>query len=218
MKKTIINGILAFTITSLAPQIIQAQGTVYLSNLGQASGSSVAVGSNSWLAAIFFTGTNAGGYVLNSIQLVMTDASGSPSGFTVMLYTSEAIAPIPQTNLGTLDGSADPVTVGTYTYTDDSNLILPPHTPYFIVLTAGTAVANGSYYWSLANALSYNSSDDWFHVAGYDSSSNGSTWLNNSGAPQFAVTATPVPEPSTLCLFALGGLGFLWHHRKAKTV
>jgi hypothetical protein len=70
--------------------------TAYLSNLGQSSTGSLAVGSDSWLAASFGTGTNEGGYELNSIQLAMTDASGNPSGFTVMIYTngeSGAIAP-----------------------------------------------------------------------------------------------------------------------------
>src|ERR1035441_4891149 len=56
MRKTIISGIIASVFGLLAPQIIQAQGTTYLSNLDQSSVGSVAVGSDSWLAGIFNTG------------------------------------------------------------------------------------------------------------------------------------------------------------------
>src|ERR1035441_1891498 len=86
MKKIIIPAVLALALGMLSPQIIQAQGTTYLSNLDQSSVGSLAVGSNSWVAVGIYTGTNPGGYVLNSIQLAMTDASGNPSGFMAMLY------------------------------------------------------------------------------------------------------------------------------------
>jgi hypothetical protein len=46
----------------LIQQFVQAQGTVYLSNLGQTSTGSHAVSSNSWLAMGFQTGNNASGY------------------------------------------------------------------------------------------------------------------------------------------------------------
>jgi len=85
MKNIVISGVIVLVVALLTPQIVQAQGTIYLSNLGQPSAGSLAVGSDSWQAAIFTTGTNADGYVLNSIQLAMTDAFGTPNGFTVML-------------------------------------------------------------------------------------------------------------------------------------
>jgi hypothetical protein len=56
-------------------------------------------------------------------------------------------------------------------------------------------------------------------------SSNGiSGWTSDpspypySGIAQFAINATAVPEPNILGLFALCGLGFLWHRWKAKAV
>src|SRR6202044_1757535 len=71
------------------PQTTRAQGTLtYLSNLGQPSVGSEDEASNSWFAADFSTGNNIGGYSLNFIQLGMTNASGTPSGFTVMIYSS----------------------------------------------------------------------------------------------------------------------------------
>src|SRR5258705_1367541 len=71
--------------------LVQAQGTTYISNLGQASGGSVVVGSDSWRAESFLTGTNPGGYTLDSIQLLTTLASGNPSGFSISVYSSNAM-------------------------------------------------------------------------------------------------------------------------------
>ena len=77
--------IIVFVIGLLVQQITRAQGTIYLSNLGPGLGFG-GVGSNSWQATSFTAGNNVDGYLLNSIQLAMTDASGNPSGFSVMIY------------------------------------------------------------------------------------------------------------------------------------
>ena len=217
MKKIIV--ILAAGL--LAQQIIQAQGTLYLSNLGQPSTGSLAVGSNAWYAADFITGTNAGGYILNSVNLAMTDATSNPSGFTALIYSAVALSSVnPGSNLETLNGSANPAANGIYTYTDSSNLILSPNTGYFIVLTSGTAITNGAYQWIITSTPSsgYNS----YHWGGgnlFLHSNNGSSWSFTSGTyGQFAIDATAVPEPSSLGLLVLGGLGFFWHRRETKVV
>jgi hypothetical protein len=196
-----------------------------MSNLGQPSSGSLAVGSDSWLAVAFVTGTNTGGYMLNSIQLGMTDASGNPNGFTAMLYYGESPGgPLPVSSLGTLSGSTDPLTGGIYTYTPASSLTLSPSTIYFIVLTAGTTVANGAYEWSYVNTSSYNPSDSWAGGFAFGSS-DGSlySWRPLGDYPpgsfsQYAIDATAVPEPGVFGLFGLGGLFLAWHRRKAKTV
>jgi hypothetical protein len=217
MKKIFI----MFALGLLTRQTTQAQGTMtYLSNLGQPSAGSVAVGSNSWLAAGFETGTNSSGYLLNSFQLEMTNASGTPSGFTVMLYNRAIGGPpdSPGSRLGTLDGSLNPVTGGIFTYTPASRLTLSPDTFYFIVLTAGTAVADGAYEWSEVGANSYNPSGGWANTVDF-TSSNGSipSWNSISGDyVQFAINVMDVPEPGVLGLFCLGGLFFLWHRRKLR--
>jgi hypothetical protein len=219
-----LSGIIVLAVALLAPQVVRAQGTVtYLSNLEQASAGSLVVGSNSWLAALFFTGANHGGYVLNSIQLGMTDASGSPSGFTAMLCPMAVGTTIPGISLGTtLDGSLNPVSAGIFTYTSASNLTLSPNRYYFVVLTAGTAVANGAYDWSYVGAQSYNPSGGWSDRADVYISSdglpNGLSWHTTGNYAQFAINATAIPEPGVLGLFRLGGLCFLWHYRKAKAV
>lgn len=227
MNRTIIGGVITFAVALLAPQIVQAQGTMaYFSNLGQTSTGSVAVGSDSWLAALFVTGTNSGGYMLDSIQLGMADASGNPGNFTVMLYGNGNYPGAIDigSNLGALDGSLNPVSSGIFTYTTASNLILSPITEYFIVLTAATVVANGAYNWSYVSTNFYSPSGGWSSRGVFETvltSSDGLSWSPNlvSGHyAQFAINATAIPEPGIFSLLGLGGLAFLWHRRKARTV
>jgi hypothetical protein len=212
--------IITFAVALLIPQITLPQGTMtYLSNLNQASAGSFAVGSDSWLAALFVTGTNASGYTFDSFQLGMADASGSPIGFTVMLYTAfTGVGTRPGSNLGTLDGSLNPTAAGIYTYIPAANITLSPGTQYFVVLTAGTTIANGAYEWDYANTYSYNPSSGWEGGPTLSSSSGSSFWRSNlpGDYPEFAINATAIPEPGVLCLFGLGGLAFLWHRRKLR--
>jgi hypothetical protein len=225
MKKIIINYTVTFLLELIVSQITLAQGTItYLSNLGQISSGSSSVGSNLWLAVPFQTGSNGGGYILNSIDLEMLNASGSPAGFTVMLY-GEANNPggvLPGASLGTLTGPVNPSTSGIYAYSDVSNFTLSPGVNYFIVLTAATATANGAYAWSSTSTGSYSSYNPiggWFGGGPALFSGNGLSWTVLSGAyTQFAINATAIPEPGVLSLFVLGGLGFLWQRRKAKAL
>ena len=225
MKKSIISGIIVFAIGLLSPQTTQAQGTMtYLSNLGQ-SGGAVGVGSNSWLSVLFTAGTNAGGYLLDNIQLEMGTAFGSPSGFTIMLYSG--LGSGSSGSIGTWSGSADPSTNGIYIYTSATQIVLQPNHFYFIVLSAETpysspAIANPiGYLWARAqnNSSQHNPIGGWTGGNGYSYSTDfGSSWNFISGIdPQYAINATAVPEPGVLGLFGLGGLGFLWQRRKAKT-
>jgi hypothetical protein len=186
-----------------------AQGTLYVSNLGQPSTGNAAVASDAWLAALFQTGTNSAGYVLNSIQLLMTAASGSPNGFSVSLYSFNVNSG-PENRLGSLSGAANPSAGGLFTYTT-SSLTLSPSSNYWVVLTAATPVANGSYYWSGANSGVYSSSGGWFLSGGSFFSTDGlsSHWSGSRTGPgpfQLAINATAIPEPSSLVLFGLGGM------------
>jgi hypothetical protein len=222
MKRISVSGILAFVFVLLPSLVSMAQGTTtFVSNLGDTTSGTMTVGSDSWLAADFVTGTNVGGYTLSSIQLAMADATGNPNDFSVILYTAvNDVGTFPGTSLGTLSGSANPATSGTYTYTAPSDLSLTASTAYFIVLTAGTSVANGAYAWSVTSTSSpgYNG----YHWGGeifFYESGNGINWNSTSSAyGQFSLDATPVPEPEVIGLFAMGGLlvGFLrW---KARSV
>ena len=200
--------VIAVAVGFFAARIAHAQGTIYLSNLGQVSNGSAPVASDSWLAADFRTGTNTGGYLLDSVQLAMTDASGNPSGFTAMLYSAiGGVAIFPGSSLGALNGSLNPVTSSVYTYTPTSSLALSPSTHFFIVLTAGTAVADGAYDWRVTDTASMGF-DGWSANTSLCHSSDGSGWHFFSGTlAQFALTATPIPEPSASSLLLMG-VGF----------
>jgi hypothetical protein len=216
-------GMLVASALALLPsQIAQAQGTIYVSSLGLPSAGSASVGNNSWLAADFGTGTNAGGYALNSVQLALGDAVGNRSDFTAMIYNVNPLivaGAFPGGSLGTLNGSLDPASAGVYTYSAASSLTLSPTTEYFIVLTAGTAVADGAYDWSFTRTHTPTVSGGWNGVGVLLSSSDGLSWGPGPGGyAQFAISATDVPEPSALRLLALGGVLFLRHRRKAKAV
>jgi hypothetical protein len=219
--KNIIIGIIVFAVVLLTSQIAQAQGTIYVSSLDQTTTGNYAAGSNSWLAVLFRTGPNSGGYTLDSIELGMANASGSPSGFTVMIYSPSLsdLGAFPGSSVDTLDGSLNPTTAGVYTYTSASNLTLSASTDYFIVLTSATAIASGAYEWNITSTFSPSLSGGWGGDNIFANSSNGSSWGYVLGAyPQFSIDAIPIPEPCVLALSGLGGLLLLWHRRKSKVV
>jgi hypothetical protein len=211
----------------LTGQIVHAQGTSYLSNLGQPSAGSYYVGIPGvgpsgypvWLAAGFITGTNASGYMLNSVQLAMTNALGNPSDFTAMLCS--ATNGHPGSSLETLNGSANPSVAGIYTYTPASSLTLTSNTVYFVAATVGAAADIGGYGWNFAATSSYNPSDGWVGTqAGgflpphaFQSIDDGSSWTVLGGVPQFSVDATSIPEPGALGLAAVASLLFVRRYR-----
>ncbi len=219
MNKNIFISYIACMAMVLSPRTAFSQGTVYVTTLGQPSVGSAAVASDSWQAEVFTTGRNPGGYVLDSVQLAMTPASGAPDDFTVMLYNAVGVAgALPGTSLGTLNGSTDPSTGGLYTYTADI-LEFAPSTSYFIVVTAGTATSAGAYAWSLENTSSPTTSGGWNSTDVLFSSSGGSSWHQSSFGidPQFDLTATTIPEPDTLYLLSLPGvLFFAWRGWRTK--
>ena len=213
MKRLIIIKGIILALLLIALPRSQAQGTVYLSNLNQTTLAGAAVGSDAWLATCFLTGANADGYVLDSIELAMASSIGSPSGFTVMLYSAVSdVEYYPGTSLGTFSGSMSPMTGGIFTYTAPSDLLLSPNTSYFIVLTAETTVSSGAFEYNYSGPYS-ESNDGWFAPEGNSApdnyqSVNGSTWNwipdNNAGNLQYSLTATAVPEPGELGLTAFG--------------
>ena len=221
MKKKIF-ATLALVLPFLPPQIAQAQGTTYLSRLGLPASGSGSVGNDSWLAEGFRTGTNAAGYLFDSVQLELADAVGNPSGFTASIYNQDpnvVTGAAPGASIGTLNGSFDPVTAGIYTYTPASSLTLLPMSYYFIVLTAGTAAPDGAYQWSLAAAQDPTSSGGWSGYSIILASNDGLRWGPGPvGSVQFAISATAIPEPSALGLLALGAFLLVCRRLDVKAV
>jgi hypothetical protein len=194
--------VLTTLVLSCLPQLAAAQGTLYASNLGQTPTGSAVIGSDRWIAQNFTTGIDPNGYNLDSIQLLMDGTSGSPSGFSVSIFSSLGNGS-PGSSLGNLSGS-DPASGGVFIYTA-SGIMLSPSSSYFVVVTAATPVSQGAYGWSAANS---SGSTQWAIDAVYASSANGSSWtlINGKAAFQMAIYATAAPEPSCLCLLGVGGV------------
>lgn len=176
----------------------QAQGTTYLSGFGQPATGSLPVGNDAWIATYFGTGSSPGGYLLNSIQLSMDVASGNPSGFRVMIWDFPSAQPVL-----TLAGP-DPAGGGVFAY-DGRAFTLAPLKTYWFVVTATTSVASGSYGWNYS-PVDPLGVERWVGGGVYLTSENGVQWTRYPGqTPQFAVNATPIPEPGMLALLVLGG-------------
>jgi hypothetical protein len=205
-------------------QTVQCQGILYVSNLGQAPTGSLAVGSNSWSAQTFVTGSSPGGYQLNSLQLLMDAASGTPGGFAVSIYSKTGDphslhlpGDTPQSSLGSLAGS-DPAAGGLFTFTA-SNLMLSPSTFYFVVVTATTPTNEGAYVWSAADTLTQSNGftiDD-----SYFSSTNGSSWTSylRQDVFQLGVNASVAPPPNlTIARDGAGRPKILWPNLGSYTL
>ena len=193
-----------------------AQGTLSVSNLGQTPVGKAAIGNNSWIAQEFFTGTNSGGYTLNSIQLLMDASSGSPSGFAVSIYSGLFTGP-PESSLGNLVGSLNPTAGGLFSYTN-SGITLSPGSSYFVVVTAATPVAQGAYFWSAGPMGDTFGDDRWTIGHLYFTSTDGLNWSHfRDQYFQMAIYSTALPEPSASWLLLLGS-GVLAYTRIRKPI
>jgi hypothetical protein len=201
----------AFLVKCATTLSVSAQGSMtYISSLNGPSGGAVAIASDSWFAQGFRTGTNTLGYSLESVSLLMANASGDPSGFMVSLYTRGENL-FPGSSVGSLSGSFDPVFAGTSSFTRTQPLILAPATGYFVVVTASQPIGSGSYRWSCM-APSTNppvvSVDGWL-LGTAGQSIDGVTWERAGGSTisglfQFSISAVAIPEPSSIALYVLG--------------
>ena len=171
------------------PLVVLSQGTVYLSNLDEsANGISTMNGAQS-----FVTGSASDGYLLDSVTLLMGQWAGGSGSFSVLVFSNVVVNPT-ENLVGTLEGNTDPASAGEYVYTA-SDIILAPNTTYWIV--------TGGYAWQFTSSGNYASANGWNMAAA----------IINAGAAappgsqlQFALNATPVPEPSIFSLFVPGCL------------
>jgi hypothetical protein len=174
----------------------------YISSTSKPTGAFLPVGSDMWRAQGFFTGANPLGYQLDSISLLMGNASGAPNGFNVSLYsyTNELF---PGEQLWTLEGSSDPSSSGVYSFSG-TDITLLRSTSYYIVFSADQPLATGSYSpGSPAPAVGsvYDRVDGW-GIGHWVNSLDGLEWERAaSQSLQFDISATAIiPEPSHLAL------------------
>ncbi len=210
IKNTLIN----LTLSCFASVVAYGQGTLYFNGLSRPSDGATIVASDSWRAVGFRTGTNEGGYVLNSIQLLMSSPISSAGLLSVTFHSG---AGSPGANLATLTG-AEPTLAGTYNYSS-AGLYMPPMTVFWVVLTTDAPASVGYHQWSIPQDLpgpEYDTIDGWLGGA-FLGSVNGVSWSAERPNPfQFAVGATAVPEPSAIALLSGGVIAMLMSHRRNK--
>jgi hypothetical protein len=198
-------GLLAMAGVVAAPLSSNAQSITYLDHPGSVINSGQAIQSDSWLGISFQTGTNSGGYSLDSMTMYNAGIAGNPSGFQFLLYADNM--GVPGSEIELLSG-ASPTGVGNYTFTS-SGVTLAPNTVYWAVATAAdSSISGNSYYWAFdPNAAT--TIDGW--SLGIDASSlgGGDSWYSSGGVGSpftLSINAEPTPEPGA---FSLMGLGLL---------
>ncbi|RME94292.1 MAG: PEP-CTERM sorting domain-containing protein [Verrucomicrobia bacterium] len=188
-----------------------AQGITPLSNIDSAVTGSLAVASDSMWGFIFRTGDDAWGYRLEQVAIRMAPPEGQVSGLTAWLYEG---GPNPAMRrrvipLGGPVGESDGVV-----YFAREGVVLAGGTGHSFVLTADQPLSEGAYQWTMGTGLlgdgGWQTRTRWHSEDGIQWRSENSDLPN---MPHFAITVTPVPEPSTLALLALGGWWF-WLRRR----
>jgi hypothetical protein len=184
----------------LLPQTNQAQGVLtYLSNTSQTVAGSLALGLDYGSVGVEFkTGANTGGYLLNDLQLLFADATGTPifSGLNVVILSDPFGAP--GMNVAVLATSQDPVTAGFFAYSPQTTATLEGNTLYWLVVSVTSVSLGSAYNLSYTSTATTSSPDGWTFT--------GNTAIGQPGYSIFSIEATAVPEPSTYILAILGGV------------
>lgn len=201
-KAVFVPGFVFLTWPLCGPLSVAAQGTFYLSNLSEpAHWRAPHITATAWSAQKFQTGGDAEGYVLDAVQLTMDDSIRAPTGFSVSLHSVDETGN-PGVSIAVLSG-AMPSLAGVYTYTG-SGVTLLPFTEYFIVASATSSSPEGAYLWKYAETTIYESLDGW-QMSLNQYRGSGSSWSVFGTTPyHFGISATPVPEASTIALAGMG--------------
>ena len=199
------HGLIRFLAISLAllPTFVSAQ---IVSNLGEVLSTIFNVSNTFVISNAFTTGSNVGGYTLDSATVNLFNISGSPGDLVVGIHSASGSDPG-----GLLEdlAGADPGAGGNHTFTS-TGLTLDADTTYFIQLSSPSSVPGNSYLWSFTSSDNETSSDGWAIAdVGRISNDSGGTWSNAGGSSsgRFSIQATPVPEPHEYAMFV--GLGLV---------
>jgi hypothetical protein len=149
---------------------------------------------------------------IGSISVAIGSESDPGSDFTISIYSNSSGQPGSVVSNGLLSGAAVP-TVNSVNEYDASGLTLAANTTYFLFFnnTIGQNVLVQT-----AQALSTSSTAGWT-LGDPEYRYNGHLIWNDIGqvgVPLFSINAAPVPEPTTLALAGLSGLGLLLFRRR----
>jgi hypothetical protein len=215
MKPKINSNLLLVLIGLTFTTAVFGQGTtVYVSGVNKPSDSFGNVASDSWLAQRFGTGTYSNGYLVTSVQLQLTNATGNPNGLVVSIYSQNGNLPgFPGSLLAPLTGDSNPLTSGIYSYSA-ANVVLAPNLLYFLVVTSSQPLSAGSFRWQ---TIAFGSQFDMDGlVVGLPARSvDGMVWERSStGIFQFSLTAMTVPEPTGSMLMLAAAILSVRQRRK----
>ena len=177
------------TLSRLAP----AQGSAYLSNTNQPVADTINL--DGLVAAWFWTGTNAGGYLFNSLQFLFSESEGKPpvpTFFSVLVMGYPEISVPILANLVPVD---NPTNAGLHAFLPDAEVMLNPNTryPFDFISTSGTSFQN--FRWSLTDSTNSSSVDGWRVEENLNAT--------QPGIPFFVINATAIPEPSAFALLIM---------------
>jgi hypothetical protein len=149
----------------------------------------------SFVGAQFHTGTNAGGYRIDGLQLLFADAQGEPGDprFRILLLEDyfNSAGPIISYFLPT----DNPTNAGLHAVLPDRLTELQANTDYWLLWHRYGFTSAGSHIWSFTDSANSASIDGWRVT--------GEIFMPGQiGIPLFSVNATAIPEPSTLALTA----------------
>jgi hypothetical protein len=192
--------IMALVVSCALP--LAGWATLYLDNLAQPYSYYADVKSNKWVASRFSVNDSSAAFRLDSLTLGTVYAAKSGGDFSVSIYNcsgtpgSETVGGL----LGTLAGSANPDSLGQYTYTSGA-ITLQADTSYWLVtsVAAGGADYRVSYTYDTANSVP----GGWVIPTSQTYSwslDQGTTWgISGDYWPyRYQIEATAIPEPSTV--------------------
>ena len=195
----------------------------YVSNLSETSDNiGIAVSTASDVATGFTTGTNGGGYALQSVTIKFHDTTADPEhDLTVAIHAASAGNPA-STATYTLDGD-DPTSAGEYSYTCSGDCSLAAGTTYFLVLS-GTGGAGKVYHWDTTASPNQTNTPNNFGWSIADATKRyyNNAWRDDSGwTGMIKVRATENPGltasniSSTGATLRVGGHTGTWYYQQS---
>ena len=144
----------------------------------------------------FITGSNGGGYTLESVTVDFAATTGSPGALTVAIhehnYADLSLNEPTNTVVATLSGS-NPSTAGEYTYTCSGSCSLSPGTKYWLVMYS----ASGNYTTDLYT-LKWTASDSETNTPSSAGWSIGDKARNGAGSPFSQVSWSDVSPADSI--------------------